>query len=338
MAFQINSMAFQLMPLHSHRRNLVERTIQTWKNHFKAGIALVNPKFPMSEWDRLIPQANLTLNLLRNARCNPALSAYAYIYGTYNFRATPIAPPGTKVIAHINPKTRGTWELNGEVGWYIGPALDHYRCVTCYFLRTHTTCVCKTVTFFPHDVPFPKVSIQDQLVQATEDIISILTHPPSPTVPSLQEGDPVQNVLLEIAKQLKRADKIPDINKNRVQETRVRKPNKQCDVTAPLRVLRENNPPISSLQKHSTTPKRVHFCNQLTNNYNLRSRARLPWNKQQSFRSRATQQLAAVHLFWPMINHIYRPDGKKETIDTLLHGSDSKIWMQSLSNEWPPCT
>ena len=70
----------------------------------------------MSEWDRLIPQANLTLNLLRNSRCNPALSAYAYIYGTYNFRATPTAPPGTKVIAHIHLTNRGMWEINDEMG------------------------------------------------------------------------------------------------------------------------------------------------------------------------------------------------------------------------------
>ena len=38
MAFKNNSTKFQLVPLHLHRRNLAERAIQTWKNHFKAGI------------------------------------------------------------------------------------------------------------------------------------------------------------------------------------------------------------------------------------------------------------------------------------------------------------
>ena len=42
----------------------------------------------------------------------------------------------------------------------------------------------------------------------------------------------------------------------------------------------------------------------------------------------------AEQVFSPSVNHIYRPDGKKETIDTLLQGSDRKIWTQSLSNEW----
>ena len=95
-----------------------------------------------------------------------------------------------------------------------------------------------------------------------------------------------------------------------------------------------NNPPISNLQRRCTTPKRIRFQNRPTHDYNLCSRAHLPWNQQQSFRSRATQQLTALHLFQPTINHIYRPDGKKETMDTLLQGSDSDIWLQSLSNEW----
>ena len=207
-AFKANNTDFQLVPPHSHRRNLAERAIQTWKNHFKAGLASVNPNFPLPEWDRLIPQANITLNLLRTARTNPALSAYAYIYGNFNFAATPLAPPGTKVIVHVDPTIRGTWELNGDQGWYVGPALDHYRCITCYFPRTRTTRICETVTFIPHEVPFPEVNLTDQLTQAAEDIVSILTQPPSPTTPSLQAGDPVCNALLDIATQLRRAQTI----------------------------------------------------------------------------------------------------------------------------------
>ena len=40
-------------------------------------------------------------------------------------------------------------------------------------------------------------------------------------------------------------------------------------------------------------------------------------------------------MFFQLVaHHIYQPDGKKETIDTLLHGSDRALWFQSLSNEW----
>ena len=107
-AFNKYDVQYQLVPPRSHRRNLAERAIQTWKNHFKAGLVIADPKFPLTEWDRLIPQANITLNLLRTARTNPNLSAYAYIYGNFDFSATPLAPPGTKLVAHIDPTEKGT--------------------------------------------------------------------------------------------------------------------------------------------------------------------------------------------------------------------------------------
>ena len=54
----------QLVPPNCHRANAAERAIQTFKNHFKAGLATLDPDFPVKEWDRLLPQAELTLNLL----------------------------------------------------------------------------------------------------------------------------------------------------------------------------------------------------------------------------------------------------------------------------------
>ena len=51
------------------------------------------------------------------------------MYGEFNFRATPMAPSGIKIVAHIDSSARGTWDLNGEQGWCIGPSLHHYRCV-----------------------------------------------------------------------------------------------------------------------------------------------------------------------------------------------------------------
>ena len=334
-AFNEEETAFQLVPPHSHRRNLAERAIQTWKGHFKAGLASTDPNFPLSEWDRLIPQANITLNLLRTARTNPALSAYAYIYGNFNFAATPLAPPGTKVIVHINPEVRGTWELNGDQGWYVGPALDHYRCVTCHFPRTRTTRICETVTFIPHDVPIPKVSLTDHLKQAAEDIVSILAQPQSSTTPSLQAGDPVRNALLDIATQLQRVEKIPELPKHTTAPTRVTSTQTQNPRQVP-RVEKSNPPTSTILQEKSTTPLRFRHQPTATNRYNLRSRVQAPWNTQSSFRHRATQALtaAAAHLSTPTVNHIFRPDGRKETIDSVLQGSDRDIWRQSLSNEW----
>lgn len=49
-----NSIEYQLVPPHTHQRNLAERAIKTFKIHFKAGFASVDQNFSLSEWNRLI--------------------------------------------------------------------------------------------------------------------------------------------------------------------------------------------------------------------------------------------------------------------------------------------
>ena len=73
---------FQLVPPHTHRANVAERAIQTFKSHFTVGLASLDPAFPIAEWDRLLEQAFITLNLLLTARSNPKLSSYAYLNKT----------------------------------------------------------------------------------------------------------------------------------------------------------------------------------------------------------------------------------------------------------------
>ena len=72
--------SYQLVPPHTHRANSVERAIQIFKSHFTAGLASLDPDYPVQEWDRLLDQAFITLNLLRTARANPALSAYTFLF------------------------------------------------------------------------------------------------------------------------------------------------------------------------------------------------------------------------------------------------------------------
>jgi hypothetical protein len=98
----------QLAPPHIHQRKAVKRAIRTWKNHFIAGLASADKKFPIHLWDRLIPQTVTTLNLLHQSRINPRLSSDPQLNGIYDYNRAPIAPPGTKVIIHATPAQRGT--------------------------------------------------------------------------------------------------------------------------------------------------------------------------------------------------------------------------------------
>ena len=120
-------LAYQLVPPHIHRRNAAERAIQCFNNYLLAIIAAADPNFPILEWDRLVGQAVLTLNILRNSRVNSKLSAYAYLFGNFDFNATPLAPPGTRILLRdLKPDKRPSWGFHGDDGWYIGPSLEHY--------------------------------------------------------------------------------------------------------------------------------------------------------------------------------------------------------------------
>jgi hypothetical protein len=69
--FTEKEMNYQLVPPHCHRTNAAEIAIRTFKEHFKAGIATVDPDFSAHFWERLLPQAEITLNLLRASRLHP---------------------------------------------------------------------------------------------------------------------------------------------------------------------------------------------------------------------------------------------------------------------------
>ena len=126
------------------------------------------------------------------------MSAHTFMHEEFDFRSIPLAPPGTKIIAHIEPQVRASWDLHGIQGYYTGPALDHYGCITCHFPKTRSERICGTVQFMPHTIPIPKTNIDDYLRQSVSDIITLLSKSPSTTAPSLSTGDPVRNALLEL--------------------------------------------------------------------------------------------------------------------------------------------
>jgi hypothetical protein len=82
-------------------------TIQTFKGHFICALATTDSKFPLQLWDRLTPQVENTLNMLRPLHVNPDISAYEAIYSPYNWNHFLLALPGCKAVVYTFPKTQG---------------------------------------------------------------------------------------------------------------------------------------------------------------------------------------------------------------------------------------
>jgi hypothetical protein len=134
--FTTNDVEYQLVPSHCHRRSAAERAIRNFKEHFVAGLSSVDPKFPLHLWDRLLPQAEITLNLLGTSRLHPQLSVMAHFHGLVDYNKPYFAPPGCKIIAHKKPGKRQTWAPHGQYGYSLGAAMHHYRCQNVYIAAT----------------------------------------------------------------------------------------------------------------------------------------------------------------------------------------------------------
>ena len=182
------SITLQLVPPYDHRTNPAEKAIGTFKSHFLSGLASLPPTFPLHLWDRLVDHATTTLNLLRPSKLNPKLSAYAQLFGTFDYNKTPLAPPGCRALAYDSPSHRATWNSKGTETWYVGPAMDHYRCHRLYVPSTRAERVANTVDFFPHNCAVPFASPLDNATRAAESLASALKGH-QPTSPFAAPGD-----------------------------------------------------------------------------------------------------------------------------------------------------
>jgi len=132
------------------------------------------------------------------SRLNNKLSAYAQLIGAFDYNATPLAPPGTQVLVHEAPKERKSWDPHGVDGWYVGPAMKHYRCFRCYIPTTNSERIAETVDFFPKHVKLPSTSSRDAATKAAKDLIYAIKNP-TPSSPTLQLGDETIRALERLA-------------------------------------------------------------------------------------------------------------------------------------------
>ena len=80
---------YQLVPPSNHIYKNVEIEIQTSKNHFISGLYIVEKYFHLQLWDRLLKQATISINLIRQSRNLTHVSAYTHIFGEFDFKRTP---------------------------------------------------------------------------------------------------------------------------------------------------------------------------------------------------------------------------------------------------------
>jgi hypothetical protein len=212
-----------------------------FQGKFVSGLASLDPDLPLHLWDHLLPQEEMTLNLLRKSRQYPQLSAAAHYHGMVDYNTTAFSPPGCNIIAHEKPSQRRSWAPHGQHGYSLGPAMHHYRCNNVYISPTASERIVDTLEFFPHNSPMPQISSTERLLMAANEMTDALKHT-HPDIPFAQVGDYTITAL----------EKLAAIFKNKFQ-----KPLAPEIIQAPLKAAENKQPAalaqpiVTSRMKHN---------------------------------------------------------------------------------------
>ena len=119
------------------------------------------PRIQSSHFQRGI--TSLTKRRSPSTSCEAATSTRLSQHGNkfhaaYDHNAHPMAPPGVKVLAFEDADTRETWAPHGRVGYYVGPAMQHYRCFRIYMAETKRIRIVDTLSWHPAQLLLPGTS------------------------------------------------------------------------------------------------------------------------------------------------------------------------------------
>jgi hypothetical protein len=107
---------------------------------------------------------------------NMDISAY---HGIVTPEAVRLSIPSHGSVRHPSRRPRPgreKWDNRGRIGYYLSPALTHYRSYHCFIADTNATRICDSVMFYPAPLVLPGASRFDQLLQLTERLATAASH------------------------------------------------------------------------------------------------------------------------------------------------------------------
>ncbi|KAL7475781.1 hypothetical protein ACHAW6_001684 [Cyclotella cf. meneghiniana] len=162
-------MALELVPPGCHCRNAAKVAICNFKSHFLSILAKVADDFPLDLWDKLLPQAKITLNLLCQSNATPTILAYAHLNGPFNYNKMLLALMGCNTQVHEKTDSRGTWVFHSIDGWYLNTSPKHYCTHRCHIKSTKSEQLSDTVHFHYNHITNPSRTPMDKLMAAIAD-------------------------------------------------------------------------------------------------------------------------------------------------------------------------
>jgi hypothetical protein len=167
-------LTLELVPPGCHRCNAAEVAIHNFKSHLLSVLAGVANDFPPSLGDRLLPQTEITLNLLHQSNALPNILAYAHLSGPFDYNKMPLAPMGCEVQVHEKADKQGTWAYHSVGGWYLSTSPDEYRTHLCHIKNTSSNRLSDIVHFKHKHITNPTLMHANKIMRELSHCTQVL--------------------------------------------------------------------------------------------------------------------------------------------------------------------
>jgi hypothetical protein len=184
----------ELVPPGCHRRNAAKVAIRNFKAHFLSVLADVANDFPPSLWDRLLPQTEITINLIRQSNATSNVSANAHLSRTFDYNKMTLAPMGCEAKVHEKTDKRGTWAYHSVDGWYLFTSPNHYCTHNCHIKHTKSERLSDTIQFQHKRIINPTITHADKVMHALADCVKALQGMTS-SARNLQAAQDLQRII-----------------------------------------------------------------------------------------------------------------------------------------------
>ena len=155
-----------MVPPGCHRRNTAEVAILNFKSHLLSVLAGTATSFPPTLWNQLLPQADVTVDLLQQSNAAPNVSAYSHLSGTFDYNRMPLAPMGCEAQVHEKTDKSGTWAYHSVDGWYLATSPEHYRTHLCHIKTTNSESFTDIAQFSHQNITKPTITHANKIMAA----------------------------------------------------------------------------------------------------------------------------------------------------------------------------
>jgi hypothetical protein len=162
------------VPPGCHTPNAAKVATRNFKAHFLSVSAGVADNFPPNLWDWLLPQTEITINMIWQSNATPNILAYAHLSGPFDYNKMPLAPMGCEAQVHEKTNKRGTWAYHLLDGWYLFTSPEHYHTHYCHIKHTKSKQISDTVQFQHKHITNPSITHADKVMQALAECIKAI--------------------------------------------------------------------------------------------------------------------------------------------------------------------